>query len=288
MTKILITGANGQLGQSFKQIAEHFLNFKFLFIDLPDVDMSVKVQLGDFFEGNIIDFVINCAAYTDVDKAETEVELTFETNLNIVNNLCELSQKYHFKIIQISTDYVFDGNAENPYETNHPTNPIGVYGKSKEAAEEAILNAEIDAWIVRTSWLFSPFGNNFVKTIFSLLQNKSEISVVADQSGTPTYAQDLAQFILLAISQKPDFKGTEIYHFTNTGIATWLDLARAIKKMTNNTNCIIHPVESKDFPAKAKRPKYAALSCEKTKKEFNLKSDSWELALNDCLKKLKH
>ena len=286
MSNILVTGANGQLGKSFKIIAEQFLNFDFLFVDLPEVDLRVKQQLYQFFETNLVDFVINCAAYTEVDQAEDEVKLTFETNLNIVNNLCELSQIYQFKIIQLSTDYVFDGNASKPYETHEPVNPIGVYGKSKAAAEQAILNAEIDAWIVRTSWLFSPFEKNFVKTIFVLLQNKNEINVVSDQIGAPTYAINLAKFILFAISQKPDFEGSEIYHFTNTGITTWFDLACAIKNELNS-NCVINPVMTEDYPAKVKRPKYSVLSCEKTINEFNLSPNSWELALKDCLSNLK-
>ena len=286
MSNILVTGANGQLGKSFKIIAEQFLNFDFLFVDLPEVDLRVKQQLYQFFETNHVDFVINCAAYTEVDQAEDEVKLTFETNLNIVNNLCELSQIYQFKIIQLSTDYVFDGNASKPYETYEPVNPIGVYGKSKAAAEQAILNAEIDAWIVRTSWLFSPFEKNFVKTIFVLLQNKNEINVVSDQIGAPTYAINLAKFILFAISQKPHFEGSEIYHFTNTGITTWFDLACAIKNELNS-NCVINPVMTEDYPAKVKRPKYSVLSCEKTINEFNLSPNSWELALKDCLSNLK-
>ena len=286
MTNILVTGANGQLGKSFKLVAKQFINFKFFFIDLPEVDLRVKEQLYPFFEANFVDFVINCAAYTEVDQAEDEVELTLETNLNIVSNLCELSKIYEFKIIQLSSDYVFDGNASKPYETDEPVNPIGVYGKSKAAAEQAILNANIDAWIVRTSWLFSPFGKNFVKTIFELLQYKSEIGVVADQSGSPTYALNLAQFVMLAISQKPNFEGFEIYHFTNTGATTWFDFACAIKNELN-TDCVINPIRTEDSSSKAKRPKYSVLSCEKTINEFNLRPNSWELALKDCLIKLK-
>ena len=175
MTKILITGANGQLGRSFKLVAKQFTNFEFFFVDLPEVDLRIKEQLYPFFEANSVDFVINCAAYTEVDQAEDEIELTLETNLNIVSNLCELSQRFQFKIVQLSTDYVFDGTASKPYETDEPVNPIGVYGKSKAAVEQAILNAQIDTWIVRTSWLFSTFGKNFVKTIFKLLQNKKKL-----------------------------------------------------------------------------------------------------------------
>ena len=287
MSNILVTGANGQLGKSFKLVAEQFLNFKFFFVDLPEVDLRIKDQLDPIFEANLIHFVINCAAYTKVDQAEDKVELTLETNLNIVSNLCELSKKHHFKIIQFSTDYVFDGNASKPYETDEKVNPIGVYGKSKAAAEQAILKAEIDAWIIRTSWLFSPFGNNFVKTIFSLLENKNKIDVVADQTGAPTYAPDLAKFILLAISQKPDFEGPEIFHFTNTGATTWFDFACAIKNELN-TDCVINPIRTEDSPSKAKRPKYSVLSCEKTINEFNLNPNSWELALKDCLNYLKN
>ena len=287
MTKILVTGANGQLGQSFRLVADQFPKFQLLFIDLPEVDLLDIRQLQAFFKANPVHFVINCAAYTSVDQAEDEVELTLETNLNIVSNLCELSQRFQFRIVQLSTDYVFDGTASKPYETDEPVNPIGVYGKSKAAAEQAILNAQIDAWIVRTSWLFSPFGKNFVKTIFALLQNKNEINVVADQTGSPTYALDLAKFILLAISKKLDFKGTEIYHFTNSGITTWEDFARAIKNELY-IDCVINPVKTEDFPVKAKRPKYSVLSCEKTINEFNLNPNSWELALKDCLNNLKN
>ena len=287
MTKILVTGANGQLGQSFRLVADQFPKFQLLFIDLPEVDLLDIRQLQAFFKANPVHFVINCAAYTSVDQAEDEVELTLETNLNIVSNLCELSQRFQFKIVQLSTDYVFDGTASKPYETDEPVNPIGVYGKSKAAGEQAILNAQIDAWIVRTSWLFSPFGKNFVKTIFALLQNKNEINVVADQTGSPTYALDLAKFILLAISKKLDFKGTEIYHFTNSGITTWEDFARAIKNELY-IDCVINPVKTEDYPVKAKRPKYSVLSCEKTINEFNLNPNSWELALKDCLNNLKN
>lgn len=288
MIKILVTGSNGQLGKTFKYISEKFPKFDFSFIGLPDFDLRDKNKLNIYFTKNPIEYIINAAAYTKVDKAEEEPEEVNRTNINIVKNLCELSYNHTFRLIHISTDYVFDGTASKPYETDHPINPLGVYGMSKALAEQTILNAEVDAWIIRTSWLFSPFGSNFVKTIFSSLQNKNKIDVVADQTGSPTYALDLAQFLLHAISKKPDFKGKEIYHFTNAGITTWENFARAIKKRTNNTNCIIHPVASKDYPTRAVRPKYTVLSCEKTKKEFNLNPNSWELALKDCLDNLKY
>jgi len=287
MIKILVTGSNGQLGKTFKYISEKFPKFDFSFIGLPEFDLLDKNKLNVYFTKNPINYVINTAAYTKVDKAEEEPEEANRTNINTVRNLCELSYNHTFKLIHISTDYVFDGKASKPYETHDPINPIGVYGKSKTAAEKTILNTEIDAWIVRTSWLFSPFGNNFVKTIYSLLQNRNKIDVVADQTSSPTYALDLSRFILQAISQKSDFEGSEIYHFTNTGATTWFDFACAIKNELN-TDCVINPIRTEDFPSKAKRPKYSVLSCEKAINEFNFNPNSWELALKDCLNNLKN
>ena len=287
MTKILVTGANGQLGQSFQSLAEQFSNFEFIFTDLPEMDLCDIEKLQHYFKSNTIDFVVNCVAYTAVDRAEEEVEKAKEINAGVVNNLCELAKIHPFRLVHFSTDYVFDGSAATPYLEEDLTQPIGVYGKTKEAGEKLILNAGLDAWIIRTSWLFSPYGKNFVKTILSLLQNKNEIEVVADQTGSPTYAPDLAQFVLKAITQNPNFKGTTIYHFTNAGTTTWYDFALAIKKQIN-ADCIINRVDSRYFTKQAPRPKYSVLNCEKIKKEFNLNPRRWESALKDCLNSIKH
>tara|TARA_B100000945_G_C20414190_1_gene614248 strand:+ start:828 stop:1691 length:864 start_codon:yes stop_codon:yes gene_type:complete len=287
MNKILVTGSNGQLGKTFKYISEEFPKYNFHFLGLPEFDLTDKNELNEYFTKTPVNFIINTAAYTEVDKAEEEPEEAKISNINIVKNLCELSYKYTFKLIHISSDYVFDGTATRPYKPYDTINPKGVYAESKAAAEMTILKANIDAWIVRTSWLFSPFGHNFLKTIIQLLKSKKEINVVADQIGVPTYSIDLAKFILNAISQKLNFKGSEIYHFTNSGSTTWYDFACTIKNEIN-ADCGINPVLTKDYPTKAKRPKYSVLSCEKTKKEFNLSINSWKLALKDCLNNLNH
>ena len=285
MTKILVIGANGQLGQCFQYWAPDFNDFEFFFKDFPELNILNHKQLEYFFQSTTIDIVINCAAYTAVDHAENHSEEAEKLNSNAVNTLCQFSKIYGFKLIHFSTDYVFDGTASEPYKESDYLKPIGVYGKTKADGEAVMRSAGIDGWIIRTSWLFSPYGKNFVKTIFSLLQNKDEINVVADQTGSPTYALDLAAIILKALNQNPIFSGVNIYHYTNSGHTTWFGLATAIQKQINS-NCKIHPVDTAANPTKAERPKYSVLSCEKIKKDFNLKPQSWESALKDCLKKI--
>ena len=285
MTKILVIGAKGQLGKSFQYWAPHFPHFEFIFKDLPEFNILNLEQLEQFFTSTSINIVVNCAAYTAVDEAEDHSEEAEKLNSDAVNTLCKFSKNYGFKLIHFSTDYVFDGTASKPYKESEPLNPIGVYGQTKAYGEAVMQSAEIDGWIIRTSWLFSPYGKNFVKTIFSLLQNKDEINVVADQTGSPTYALDLAAATLKALNQNPIFNGVNIYHYTNIGHTTWYGLATAIQKQIN-TNCKIHPVDTASYPTKAERPKYSVLSCEKIKKEFNLNLQSWESALKDCLKKI--
>ena len=285
MTKILVIGAKGQLGQSFKYWAPHFPYFEFLFKDLPEFDLLDQDQLERYYQSTAIDVVINCAAYTSVDNAEEEPKIAHQLNALAIESLCQLSKIFGFKLIHFSTDYVFDGTASKPYRESEPLNPIGVYGQTKAQGESLMRSSGIDGWIIRTSWLFSPYGKNFVKTIFSLLQNKEEINVVSDQIGSPTYALDLAAATLKALNQNPIFCGVKVYHYTNSGHTTWYGLATGILKQIN-TNCKIHPVDTAANPTKAERPKYSVLSCEKIKKDFNLKPQSWESALKDCLKKI--
>ena len=254
--------------------------------DLPKFNILDQNQLEQFFNSTSINIVVNCAAYTAVDNAEDEPKKARQLNLQAIDSLCELSKIFGFKLIHYSTDYVFDGTSDTPYSEEHPLSPIGVYGNSKAEGEIVIQTSGINGWIIRTSWLFSPYGKNFVKTIFSLLQNKEEINVVADQMGSPTYALDLAASTLKALDQNPTTNGVEVYHFTNNGQTTWHGFADKIKQLTH-TSCRINPVDTSDYPTKAKRPKYSVLSCEKIKKEFNLNPQSWESALEDCLKKIK-
>ena len=286
MTKILVIGAQGQLGQSFQYWAPHFLDLEFFFKDLPKFNLLDHDQLEQYFKSNPIDVVINCSAYTAVDQAEDEPKMARQLNAVAIDTLCKLSKSYGFKLIHFSTDYVFDGTASKPYKESDPLKPIGVYGQTKAEGEDVMCSAGIDGWVIRTAWLFSPYAKNFVKTIFSLLRNEDEIKVVADQTGSPTYAPDLAQAVLQAMSQKPTFSGVEIYHFANAGQTTWHGLATEIKKLLSSS-CVIRQVTSADYPTKAKRPKYSVLSCEKIKKEFNFTPRSWQSALEECLKKIK-
>jgi len=285
MTKILVIGSQGQLGKSFQYCATDFTDFEFFFKDLPEFNLLDQDQLEHFFKLNPTNIVINCAAYTAVDRAEEEPKIAQQLNAMALNSLCELSKTFGFKLISFSTDYVFDGTASKPYKESDPLNPIGVYGNTKAEGEAKIQTAGIDGWIVRTSWLFSPYGKNFVETIFSLLKKEDQINVVADQTGSPTYALDLAAAILKALDQNPIFDGVKVYHYTNGGHTTWYGLALAIQQQIN-THCKIHPVDTSTYPTKAQRPKYSVLSCEKIKKEFNLNPQPWESALKDCLKKI--
>ena len=286
MTKVLVIGAKGQLGQSFQYWAPYFNDFEFSLKDLPELNLLDHEQLEQYIKTNPTDVVINCTAYTEVDQAEDEPKKAQELNANVVVSLCELSKNFDFKLIHFSTDYVFDGTASKPYKESDPVNPIGVYGQTKAGGEAVMLSSGINGWIIRTSWLFSPYGKNFVKTIFSLLQKKDEINVVADQTGSPTYALDLAAATLKGLDQNPEFNGVKVYHYTNCGQTTWHGLATAIQKQIK-THCKIYPVDTAAYPTKAQRPKYSVLSCEKIKKEFNLNPQLWESALKDCLKKIK-
>tara|TARA_B100000900_G_scaffold415639_1_gene446374 strand:- start:1004 stop:1864 length:861 start_codon:yes stop_codon:yes gene_type:complete len=284
MTKVLVIGEKGQLGQSFQYWAPHFTDFEFLYEDLPEFNLLDHEQVEQFFKITPTDIVINCSAYTLVDQAEDEPKIARELNAQAIKSLCELSKTFDFKLIHFSTDYVFDGTASKPYIESDLLNPIGVYGRTKAEGEAFMLSAGIDGWIVRTSWLFSPYGKNFVKTIFSLLQHKAEINVVADQTGSPTYALDLAAAILKGLDQNPIFNGVKVFHYTNSGYTSWYGLATAIQKHIKS-HCKINPVDTTAYPSKAQRPKYSVLSCEKIKKEFNLNPQSWESALKDCLNK---
>ena len=286
MTRILVTGANGQLGKSFQYCASDNPEFYFVYKDRSELDISNLNQLRGFFQNNKINIVINCAAYTDVDQAEKEIEKAKRINTHAIKALCDLSQEYQFKLIHFSTDYVFDGTSKKPYDEMDLIGPLGVYGRTKAAGEKVILSSSQNMWIIRTSWLFSPFGENFAKKIFSLLQIKDKINVISDQMGSPTYALDLARDILKVLSKNISNKEFKFFHYANTGQTTWHGFASKIKVLCKS-NCIVNPVKTSFYKTLAKRPKYSVLCCEKFKKEFNLNPQSWELALEDCLIKIR-
>ena len=285
MSNILITGSNGQLGQSFKFCSSEYQKFNFVYKDFFQLNICDENQLRNFLEKEKISFLINCAAYTNVDNAEQEIEKTQKINTNAVEILTHLSLEYQFKLIHFSTDYVFDGNSNKPYVENSKVSPKGIYGKTKAEGEKVILNSNADAWIIRTSWLFSPFGKNFVKKILFLLQKKNKINVISDQIGSPTYALDLARDILKILSDKISNNGSGIFHYSNAGQTTWYEFALKIKELSK-LSCNINPIETDEFRSSARRPKYSVLSSENFKKEFKIRPRPWELALEDCLSKM--
>lgn len=283
MPTILVTGSNGQLGSEIKNISTNY-KFKFLFTDVDDLDISNYSEIQQFIENKKIDFIVNCAAYTAVDKAETEKELAYLVNSNAVENLAKISKSHNIKLIHVSTDYVFDGKSCLPYKEDDITNPIGYYGFSKLEGEKKIQQHDCESIIIRTSWLYSSFGNNFLKTIIKHSTVKNELNVVFDQVGTPTYAADLAKAILEIIKSDIFIKG--IYHYSNEGVCSWYDFAYEIVKLTNS-KCLINPIESKDFPTPTKRPNYSVLNKSKIKSTFHVKIPNWKESLNNCLNEIK-
>jgi len=283
MKTILVTGSNGQLGSEIKKISHKFNEFNFIFTDVNELDITDLNAIEKLFEQNKIDFIINCAAYTNVDKAETDYKNAELINVYAVKNLSIISKKHKSPLIHISTDYVFDGNSKIPYKESNKTNPQSAYGKSKLLGEEEAKNA-FKYIIIRTAWLYSSFGNNFVKTMLRLGKEKNEINVVSDQIGSPTYAADLA-FVILSILKHTNNKDNfieGIYHFSNSGTCSWYEFAKEIMKQ-KKLNCIVKPVNSSDYPTPTKRPSYSLLDKTKIKNTFNIDVRNWKDALSECL-----
>jgi len=282
MYNILVTGANGQLGSEIKNLSKNYSDI-FFFTDKDNLDITKKDNLETYIYKNNIDVIINCGAYTNVDKAEDERDLAFLINGKAVHNLAEISKEKKIKLVHISTDYVFNGKNHKPYLESDLTNPIGEYGNSKRLGEKAILEiSPPNSIIVRTSWLYSSFGkNNFVKTMLRLGKEKESLGVVFDQIGTPTYAKDLAQTIL-DILPKIENPISELYHYSNEGAISWYDFAKEIIKMAK-LKCQINPIESFEFPTKAYRPPYSVLNKRKIKEDFFIKIPYWKDGLKSCL-----
>lgn len=280
---ILVTGANGQLGMEIRMLEKKYPQFDFIFAGREELSVDNNDLLEHFFSQNNFTHCINCAAYTAVDKAETEKDLAFEINAFAAENLAAICKKYNTQFIHISTDYVFDGKSEKPYKEDDQTNPINVYGASKLKGEEEIIKCNKESVIIRTSWVYSSYGKNFVKTMIRLMNEKERIGVVNDQFGCPTYAADLASLILEIISTGKITPG--IYHYCNEGIISWYDFARAIKKIINS-RCIVNPIESIQYPTPAERPKYSVLDTNKIQQTFSITIPGWEDSLNTCLKML--
>lgn len=287
---ILVTGANGQLGNEIKYLSQQSnAPYKYFFADSKTVDITNSQSISDFVINNQIRLIINCAAYTAVDKAEDkdQVELCYAVNFEGLEHIGDIAQKQKIKVIHISTDYVFDGTATTPYRESDQTNPQSVYGASKAKGELALLNACEEVIIIRTSWLYSAFGNNFVKTMIRLGKEKESLNVVADQKGTPTNARDLARAILNIIDQRGLNFQRGIYHFSNEGETTWYDFTKAIHQRAGiTTTCKVNPIPTSEYPTKAVRPQYSVLDKSKIKSTFNLSIPNWEDSLNLCIDEL--
>lgn len=282
MKNILVTGANGQLGQAITAMAAQYPDFQFFYTDKDTLDITSPEAVEAYFSGQTINAVINCAAYTAVDKAETDEEAAFLLNFQAPLTLAEAAAKHNSAFIHISTDYVFDGRHYRPYTEQNETSPQSIYGASKLRGEAAVLGYHPNAIIIRTSWLYSRYGVNFVLRMQELMKEKESLNVVYDQVGTPTYAPDLAAAIL-AILQHPEPAGG-IYHYSNEGVASWYDFAIAIKGLTG-ASCRISPVTSDAYPTAAKRPAYSVLNKEKIKSVFGISIPYWKDSLAVCLGK---
>ena len=296
--RILVTGKNGQLGQSINKLINIEAKTKynpnsneFIFVGREELDLSSKSSIDNYFNNNDnFDIIINCAAYTAVDKAEEEQELANQVNHLAVGQLARIANQQKAKLIHISTDYVFDGDGDNPYSETDKTSPINIYGKTKLAGEKALQEImPTNAIIIRTSWVYSEYGNNFVKTMLRLGKEKDEISVVSDQIGSPTYATDLAEAILTIVNNKNCLdkqQSTEVYHYSNEGRISWYDFAREIFRIAK-IDCKVNPITTNQYPIPAKRPKNTLINKDKISHRFNIDIFDWRKAIESCISILK-
>ena len=285
MKKILVTGANGQLGQCLQKISSQFEEFEFIFTDSETLDITNKEEVNDFFWQNAPDFCINAAAYTAVDLAETEVEKAFLVNADGTENLAEACAENNAQFIHVSTDYVFDGENNLAYTEEDFTNPLGVYGASKLAGDELALEVNPCSVILRTSWVYSEFGKNFVKTMLSLFATKDELNIVADQFGQPTNANDLAEAIMKIIKSEKITPG--IFNFSNLGRISWFDFAEKIAELSE-AKIKLNAIETSQYPTPAKRPKNSVLDLDKISKTYAIQLKPWEESLEGCVQILQN
>ena len=291
MAKILVTGSNGQVGQELNALTPLFKDFIFEFVDVQDLDITNAEAVEAFFNIHGFDYCINCAAFTAVDKAETEQELAFLVNVEGVKNLATSCAQHQTQLIQLSTDYVYHNNQNTPFKEGDPVNPQGVYAATKLQGDQTAMQILPSSMILRTSWVYSTFGHNFVKTMIRLGTERETLSVVFDQIGTPTNAHDLA-LAILNIIQKVENKVFEkskmagVFHYSNEGVTSWYDFAKAIFKI-ENISCKVSPIETSEYPTPAKRPPFSLLNKHKIKTTFDLEIPHWEESLSKCLENLR-
>jgi dTDP-4-dehydrorhamnose reductase len=293
---ILVTGSNGQLGQELKALANAFPAFSFLFATREELPIHQFDAVRSFFTTHQPAYCINCAAYTAVDKAETEKEQAFLVNATSVGVLAQACAESRTRFIHISTDYVFDGQSPQPYTEDAPVNPVNTYGASKLQGEQLCMQHNAESIIIRTAWVYSEFGNNFVKTMLRLMKDRSQINVVNDQVGAPTYAADLAACIMKIVSSEWSVASKTssignwqagIYHYSNKGRISWYDFAAAIKELTGSA-CTVNPIPSSGYPTPAKRPSFSLLNTSKIENVCGCTIPEWKEALQRCLQKLSY
>lgn len=284
---VVVTGKNGQLGWELQQLASSFQDqYEFVFTDRTMLDLGAPESIAPFFNSVKPQFFINCAAYTAVDKAETEKELALTINATSVSEIAASCAKYQTRLITISTDYVFDGQGKAPYATDTPTHPVNYYGYTKAIGEQKALENNPNTVIIRTSWVYSTHGNNFVKTMLRLMKERPEIKVVADQQGCPTYAADLAEAIMQIVNASVKGNNSSgIFHYSNTGTTTWFNFATAIKEMAGLT-CSVLPIPTEAFPTPAKRPAYSVMDLQDIATVFGLELKEWKNSLRKCMQLL--
>ncbi len=283
--RILVTGSNGQLGRSLQKIAKTDRKHDWFFTDVAELDITKTTQVKHYINSENIEVCINCAAYTAVDKAEDDQQMAFMLNATAPQILADACHETNALLIHVSTDYVFDGQNYKPYQEDDVISPASAYAKSKADGEKAVITSGAKYAIVRTSWLYSAYGGNFVKTMLRLGQEKESLNVVADQVGTPTYAFDLAAAILLIAESEKAEDHNQIYHFSNEGAISWYDFAQTIMQL-ENLDCKVVPIESKDYPVKTKRPFYSVLNKSKIKNHFGIQIPYWRNSLKKCLEEI--
>ena len=280
MKNILITGANGQLGNEMRVLSAEYPEYAYFFTDVAELDICNEQAVMEFVQANNIHVIVNCAAYTAVDKAEENVELCTKLNADAVGYLAKAAEACGAEFVQISTDYVFDGTAHVPYRETASTCPNSVYGHTKLAGEQNALTLCSRSMVIRTAWLYSTFGNNFVKTMIRLGRERDSLGVIFDQVGTPTYARDLARTIFVAIRQGVV---PGVYHFSNEGVCSWYDFTKAIHRLAGIADCKVKPLHTEEYPTLAKRPHYSVLDKSKIKTIYSIDIPYWEDSLKECI-----
>lgn len=284
MKNVLVTGAEGQLGSSLKTIVGNFPQYNFIYTDKDNLDICNEQELKAFFENNSIYCVLHFAAYTAVDKAEDEESLAEKINSEASLNIAKICAKHKARLVYISTDYVFEGKDCKPHSPQESTNPLSVYGKTKLKGEENCLKNNPLTFVIRTSWLYSEFKSNFVKTMINLSQTKEELNVIYDQIGSPTYARDLAEFSIRAIEH---INTNRILHFSNQGVCSWYDFARKAIELWGEKQIRINPILTSQYHTKATRPKFSVFDKSESEKLLDIKIPHWEESLKECIKELK-